>query len=183
MKMHNLNKFWIHYDAKFMVTFSSRFCSLALKSSWKSHQMTPFFRSKRGIGWKDHLLSEIWQCFHLKKLTTWERENESKRKKEPQIPCLKIQIPLQKIVQSIAQCEVNSSSKESTILLCAYSWGPHVELLENEQNLYCTVHIDMLSFENVMSDLFSLEKSFNDLFFKEAKIGFWLILKVNMCVF
>ena len=85
---------------------------------------------------------------------------------------IKIQIPLQKIVQSIAQCEVNSSSKESTILLCAYSWGPHVELLENEQNLYCTVHIDMLSFENVMSDLFSLEKSFNDLFFKEAKIGF-----------
>ena len=46
----------------FVVPFSSR--SLALKSSWKSHQMIPFFRSKRGIGWKDHHLSEIWQCFH-----------------------------------------------------------------------------------------------------------------------
>ena len=37
-------------------------------------------------------------------------------------------------------------------------------------NKTCTVHIDMLSFENVMSDLFSLEKSFNDLFLKKEKL-------------
>ena len=150
--------------------------------------MTTFLAQKRGLSeniiiWVKTLLFWTKLSFDDFLMTTSEQENESERKKEPQIPRLKIQIPLQKIVQSIAQCEVNSSSKESTILLCAYSWGPHVELLENEQNLYCTVHIDMLSFENVMSDLFSLEKSFNDLFFKEAKIGFWLILKVNMCVF
>ena len=49
--------------------------------------------------------------------------------------------------------------------------GDHM-LNYSKMNETCTVHIDTLSFENVMSDLFSLEKSFNDLFFKEAKIGF-----------
>ena len=76
--------------AEFMVTFSSR--SLALKSSWKSHQMTPFFVQKEVLGekkssfeWNMAMFSLKYLCFHLKKLTTWERVNESERKKEPQI--------------------------------------------------------------------------------------------------
>ena len=31
---------------EFLVTFSSRSCSVTLKSSWKSHQMAPFFIQK-----------------------------------------------------------------------------------------------------------------------------------------
>ena len=46
------------YGAKFVVPFSSHSRSLALKSN------ETFFCSKRVIGWKDHHLSEIWQCFH-----------------------------------------------------------------------------------------------------------------------
>ena len=36
--------------AEFVVTFSSRSRSLALKSSWKSHQMAPFFVQKEVLG-------------------------------------------------------------------------------------------------------------------------------------
>ena len=89
--------------AEFVVPFSSR--SLALKSSWKSHQMTPFLFKKRNrvkkslFEWKHCHISFKWWSFHpipifeRKKchlmtffMTTWERENESERKKEPQIP-------------------------------------------------------------------------------------------------
>ena len=47
--------------------------------------------------------------------------------------------------------------------------GDHM-LNYSKMNETCTVHIDTLSFENVMSDLFSLEKSFNDLFLKKEKL-------------
>ena len=47
--------------------------------------------------------------------------------------------------------------------------GDHM-LNYSKINKTCAVHIDMLSFENVMSDLFSLEKSFNDLFLKKEKL-------------
>ena len=78
------------YGAEFVVPFSSR--SLALKSSWKSHQMTLFsfkkkyWMKKSPFEWNMSMFPLRWWCFHLKKLTTWERENESERKKEPQIP-------------------------------------------------------------------------------------------------
>ena len=93
--------------------------------------------------------------------------------------CIEIQIPLQKIVQSIAQCEVNSSSKESTILLCAYSWGPHVELLENEQNLY-VLYILTCCLLEMSCQICFLWKRVSTTFFKKraAKIGFES--KVNM---
>ena len=38
--------------AEFVVPFSSRFCSLAPYSSWKSHQMAPFFIQKDILGEK-----------------------------------------------------------------------------------------------------------------------------------
>ena len=38
------------YGAEFVVPFSSRSCSLALKVSLKSHQMAPFFVQKEGLG-------------------------------------------------------------------------------------------------------------------------------------
>ena len=41
---------WIILGAEFVVTFSSRSCSLALKSSWKSHQMSPFWPRARSRG-------------------------------------------------------------------------------------------------------------------------------------
>ena len=64
--------------------------------SLKSSSNDAFFRSKRGIGWKDHHLDKIWQCFHSnidvltfknikKKMKTRDRENKNKRQKEPQI--------------------------------------------------------------------------------------------------
>ena len=44
--------------AEFVAPFSSRSCSLALKSSLKSHQMTIFLVQKRGLSEKNHHLSE-----------------------------------------------------------------------------------------------------------------------------
>ena len=42
-----------------------------------------FFCSKRGIGWKDHHLSEIWQCFlsnnDVFTLKSWQLESERTR--------------------------------------------------------------------------------------------------------
>jgi hypothetical protein len=93
----------LHCLSLFLYTMAGifRFCPKIIRA-WnyssrsqvvmKKSSNDTLFRSKRGIGWKYHL-SEIWQCFHSnndvftfeKKLTTWEQENESKRKKEPQI--------------------------------------------------------------------------------------------------
>ena len=42
----------VYLCAKFVVIFSSRSHSLALKSSWKSHRMTPFFVQKEVLGEK-----------------------------------------------------------------------------------------------------------------------------------
>ena len=65
-------------------------CSLTLKSSYKSHKMTPFLFKKEVLGEKIIIwvkYSNVFtqrMIFYLNKLT-WEREN--KMKKEPQIPC------------------------------------------------------------------------------------------------
>ena len=48
--------------AEFVVPFSSSSFSLALKSAWKSQEMTPFFVQKEVLGErkKNHDLSELW---------------------------------------------------------------------------------------------------------------------------
>ena len=79
-------KSWVDLGAE----FSSR--SFALKSSWKSYEITLLFKKRYWV--KRSSFEEImamfllkqW-CFHIKKLTFLEPENQSKRKKEPQIPC------------------------------------------------------------------------------------------------
>ena len=47
------------------------------------------FCSKRGIGWKDYHLTKTWQCFHSNN-DVFTLRLESDRKKEPQIPLLRI---------------------------------------------------------------------------------------------
>ena len=61
-----------------MVPFSSCYRSFALKLSWKKSSNDTFFCSKRGIGWKDHHLSEMWQCFHSNNdvLKSWRLQSE-----------------------------------------------------------------------------------------------------------
>ena len=63
---------------EFLILFSSRSCFLALMLSLKSRQMTSL--SEIIIIW---VKTSSFDDFFL---TTWERENESDRKKEPQIP-------------------------------------------------------------------------------------------------
>ena len=110
----------LHIGAEYVVPFSSRSRSLALKLStsfseniilwvktlpyftylhftWLWHFNVSncqvkvikwhLFCSKRGIGWNMAMFSLKEWCFHGRKLTTWERENE--RTKEPQIPRLR----------------------------------------------------------------------------------------------
>ena len=66
--------------------------SLALKTSLKSHQMTPFFIQNEDWEQNDVVLVKTWSSwtkmlsFDDFLMTTWERENEGQRKKTPQIP-------------------------------------------------------------------------------------------------
>ena len=49
--------------AEFVVPFSSSSCSLALKSAWKSQEMTPFFVQKEVLGEKIIILVKYGNVF------------------------------------------------------------------------------------------------------------------------
>ena len=80
--------------AEFVVPFFSGSRSLALKLSSKSHQMTPFFFQNEDWEQNDVILVKtlsVWKkmSFDEVLMMTWEHENTSQRKKEPQIPRLR----------------------------------------------------------------------------------------------
>ena len=65
-----------HGICSFFLSFS-RSQVVMKKSSYDT-----IFLSKRGFNWKDDHLCDKW-CFHLKKLTTWEREKKRTRNAAP----------------------------------------------------------------------------------------------------
>ena len=92
-----------------MVSFSSRSHSLALKLSWKSHQMPPFFFQKEGLGekmiiWvkKDDVFTQIMMLSPKKvdnlRAREWEGEKKRIRNSVPKI---------QKVIQPIVTCHVS----------------------------------------------------------------------------
>ena len=72
-------RWYLSFRRRICVPFSSRSCSLVHKSSWKSHQMTPFFVQKEGFGEKI-IISVKMMKFSLKK--RWCLERARMRRKE-----------------------------------------------------------------------------------------------------